>query len=254
LNACNADKAYLADALFQDVRFVGCTAHHAYIGGAIFVNCDLQPFIEARTLLDGGRLTHVDWQAVLQSLAHTGLERFLLERHMPDVVVTYTIESARAVDPKLLRRLMQSTFISYGTPDASFARGLRDSLRAKGVITFFFESDAIPGEKLHHVMREGINTYDRVILICSEASLTRPGVRNEIEETLVREARAGGANYLIPVILDDFVFRWRDTVAAALTSRVVADFRKEADGGASMTDDERWERNVMRLLQALTRK
>jgi len=51
-----------------------------------------------------------------------------------------------------------------------------------------------------------VNEHDRVILVCSQASLDRPGVLNEITETLQREARDGGAEYLIPITLDDYVF------------------------------------------------
>lgn len=56
-------------------------------------------------------------------------------------------------------------------------------------------------------MREGINKHDRMILICSKHSLDRPGVLNEIEEVLAREAREGGTAYLIRIRLDDYLFR-----------------------------------------------
>jgi len=48
-------------------------------------------------------------------------------------------------------------------------------------------------------MREGVNKFERVIVICSANSLSRRGVLNEIEETLQREARDGGASYLIRI-------------------------------------------------------
>ena len=62
---------------------------------------------------------------------------------------------------------------------------------------FFFAEHAEPGEKLHRTMRKGVNEHDRLILICSMASLDRKGVLNELEEILTREARDGGASYLI---------------------------------------------------------
>lgn len=123
----------------------------------------------------------------------------------------------------------QSVFISYGGPDGSFAEYLRDELKRNGISAFVFTKDAEPGAKLHRIMRDGVNQFDRVILVCSERSLNRPGVLNEIEETLQREAREGGRSILIPLSLDDYVFGdWapeRPDIALAVRDRVVADFR-----------------------------
>lgn len=148
-------------------------------------------------------------------------------------------------DVPTLNEAMRSTFISYGAPDAHFARVLCDALELKGVRTFFFEYNAIPGERLHAMMRRGVNDHDRVVLVCSEASLKRPGVKNEIEETLAREARDGGASYLIPITLDNFVFEWRDALGQVLRDRVVADFR------GAVESKRRFESAVATLLRAL---
>ena len=81
---------------------------------------------------------------------------------------------------------LESVFISYGSPDVSFAKRLANALRDNGVRVFFSQRMQRPGQKLHHVMRDGINQYDRMILVCSRASLNREGVTNEIEEALSR--------------------------------------------------------------------
>lgn len=122
-----------------------------------------------------------------------------------------------------------SIFISYGTPDAPFARRLNRELMRLGFPTFFFERDAQAGVRLHHLMRQAANEHDFVILICSRASLDRPGVINEIEEVLAREAREGASSILIPIRLDDYVLtQWAPAhpgLAQAIRDRVVADFR-----------------------------
>ncbi|MEM8783701.1 MAG: toll/interleukin-1 receptor domain-containing protein [Planctomycetota bacterium] len=121
-----------------------------------------------------------------------------------------------------------SCFISYGSPDEKFASKLFASLQKRGIRAFFFPEHATPGKKLHRVMRSGVNEYDRIILICSEASLNRPGLLNELTETLQREAREGGKEYLIPIRLDDYVFDgWNPSdkgLAQSVRDRVVVDF------------------------------
>ncbi|MEM9759817.1 MAG: toll/interleukin-1 receptor domain-containing protein [Pseudomonadota bacterium] len=145
--------------------------------------------------------------------------------------------------------MAKSIFISYGGPDENFARQLNSKLTKIGIRTFFFPEDAVPGEKLHHVMRRGINDFDKVILICSKDSLDRPGLKNELEETLQREAREGGEQILIPITLDDYIFEgWfpeEVTLKYALTDRVIADFKN------SSFDILKYEKSFKKLIRAL---
>ena len=127
-----------------------------------------------------------------------------------------------------------SVFVSYGGPDEAFAKKLDAELRERGVKrTFLFCRDAIPGKRLHRVMKEAVNEHDRVVLICSRDSLDRPGVLNEIEEAFQREAREGGSTILIPVTLDDYLFtEWapeRRDLVDAIRDRVVANFTSRED-------------------------
>jgi len=123
-------------------------------------------------------------------------------------------------------KIHKTVFISFGGPDESAAQKINNALKSKGVKTWFFPDDANPGAKLHRVMHDGVNEYDRVLLLCSKDSLGRPGVLNEIERVLEREARDGGADILIPVSLDDFVYSdWapsRPDISSQIRSRVIA--------------------------------
>lgn len=127
---------------------------------------------------------------------------------------------------------MATAFISYGGPDETFAAALNKELKKAGIETFFFPEDARPGDKLHHMMRDGINTFDKVIFICSQNSLTRNGVINELEETLQREAREGGREILIPISIDNYVHdAWqpaRPGLKLTVLDRVIGDFRRAA--------------------------
>jgi len=149
------------------------------------------------------------------------------------------------------RRAYPSVFISYGGGDEPTAARLSGVLEAAGVDTFFFPASGTIGERLHRVMRVNVTDYDRVLLVCSKRSLDRPGVLNEIEECLVREAREGGSEILIPIRLDDYVFDgWspdRSDLADAVKARVIGDFR------TATTDPFAFRAAVDRLLQALAR-
>lgn len=222
---CDLAGVWLGDTHLHEASFVRCDLTDCFVGGAVLADSDISDLADATGLRFGNSPAIVDWRTICRSLRTPNLERFLFQCGVPPVVITYLLECAQELDPRFLMNLLQSTFISYGSPDEAFAARLRDQLHRNGVKTFFFQTDAIPGQKLHEVMREGINSHDRVILICSRASLTRSGVRNEIQETLAREARDGGASYLIPITIDNFIFEWTDPIAVPIRDRVVADFR-----------------------------
>lgn len=219
--------------------------------GCILTGVDLTPLCDARNVHHSFPST-IDWQSVALSLRAPGLKAFLVASGMPPIVAEYMIETAHAVQGSGLFSMMQSTFISYGSPDEKFASKLYEALQRNGVTTFFFPVHAVPGKKLHRTMRQGVNQYDRVILICSKASLERPGVLNEIEETLARESRDGGAEYLIPIRLDNYLFDgWNPPhpdVAQAIKDRVVVDFR------GTKTSQAKFDAQLMRLLDALKKK
>jgi hypothetical protein len=170
---------------------------------------------------------------------------------MTDYQADILIDYAKSANGSIFT-MMRSTFISYGAPDEPFAKKLYEALHMNGVTTFLFSQHAEPGEKLHRMMRKGVNEYDRVVLICSKASLDRKGVLNELEETLAREARDGGETYLIPIRLDDYVFTgWkpqREDIAQAVRDRVVADFE-----GADK-DEAKFDAALSRLLRAFRKK
>ena len=122
--------------------------------------------------------------------------------------------------------MYKTLFISYGGSDKENAIKIKNSLKSKGIKTWFFPDDALPGDKLHRVMHDGVNNHDRVLLICSEQSLSRTGVLNEIERVLEREANEGGQDILIPITIDSYVYRdWaseRKDIASQIRNRVIS--------------------------------
>jgi hypothetical protein len=143
-------------------------------------------------------------------------------------------------------KMHKTLFISYGGPDENIVKQINSKIKSAGVTTWFFPVDAQPGHKLHRVMHDGVNKHDKVLLICSKNSLSRPGVLNEIERVLEREAKEGGSEILIPVTLDDFVYSdWAPTrtdVASQVRARVISKIE---------TGDKEFDQSIEKIVKAL---
>jgi len=248
LSGENLSGENLSNALLRGVPLIGANLSGARIGYTVLADVDLAPLCETDPPVVHEAESRVDYKAIVRSLLTPCLEDFLVRTGMPAIFAQYNIECAKAVSGRIFD-MMRSTFISYGSPDETFAKKLYESLHKNGVRVFLFSEHAEPGERLHRMMRKGVNEHDRVVLVCSRASLDRKGVMNEIEETLAREAREGGETFLIPIRLDEYVFNgWKpkqEDIAQAVRDRVVADFE-----GAD-TDPAKFDAALSKLLRAL---
>jgi hypothetical protein len=253
LARANLAGAKLYDANLARANLDGACLDGAHFGGAklagtYLANTDISPMCDADPPVVHLGSSIIDHGSIILSASSPHLKDFLVRAGMPAMFAEYNIDCAKALRGSVFD-MMRSTFISYGGPDAAFARKLYEALHSNGVTTFLYEEHAIPGEKIHRTMRNGVNEHDRVVLICSKASLVRPGVLAEIEHVLEREARDGGETYLIPIRLDDYVLReWkpkREDLAQAVRDREVANFE-----GAD-TDPVKFEKALGRLLRAL---
>ena len=75
-----------------------------------------------------------------------------------------------------------------------------------------------------------VQVFDRLIVVCSEASLKSGPVIREIERALQREDRlvAEGKTpeVLFPIRLDDFIISWEHPRQADVVGKNVGDFRE----------------------------
>ncbi len=265
-NLCRAD---LVEASFGEADLYGADFGGAYLGFVNMVDTEIGDanfggVQLAGTFLHGVDLTslcdadppvvhsgpsYIDHRSVVLSLRSRKLKEFLQRTGMPEVFVEYMVECAKAMDGSLIKKLLQSTFISYGGPDEPLARRLYEALHRNGVTTFFFPEHAKPGQRIGRVVRENVESYDRILLLCSRASLGRPGVLYEIEETFERERRGGAAEYLIPIELDDCLREngavLRKDLVRVLRDRVCADFR------GAQEDEEVFQAGLRKLIAAL---
>lgn len=233
---------------FSHVDFEGARMTGVQLDGTIFYDADI------RALCSAKRVSHlspscVDARTIMRSYSHPRLPEFLAACGTPDIFATYMVDCARAIGEPLLHKMMQSTFISYGAPDEKFARKIYEALRSSGVTVFFFPESASPGMRVAPHIFDQIQQHDRILLVCSKNSLSRPGLLNEVRETLDREAREGGASYLLPIMLDDYVLRgWRQIeprLAECVSRRVIADFR------GTRNDRVAFNRAMNRIVDAL---
>jgi hypothetical protein len=81
-----------------------------------------------------------------------------------------------------------SCFISYNHTDKSFARRLHDQLQGRGIRCWLDEHQMHPGDDIYEEIDRGIRFWDKVLLCCSQASLTSWWVDNEIKRPSRRSA------------------------------------------------------------------
>lgn len=97
-----------------------------------------------------------------------------------------------------------SCFLSYARADCDFAKHLSDNLRQAGITCWQDIHDMRAGDFWREQIYDAIEKHDKLVLICSRASLERPAVVEEIQEAIARE-RQTGTQKLFPIRIDDFI-------------------------------------------------
>ncbi len=125
----------------------------------------------------------------------------------------------------------QSCFLSHSTKDATFCKRLYRDLKARGVACWYFPETAAWGQSVWGEIGRGIQMYDRLLVVCSEHSLTSGPVLRELERALQREddeRRQTGVDHQIvfPITLDSYLFdNWQHPRRADLLAKVIGDFQ-----------------------------
>lgn len=145
-----------------------------------------------------------------------------------------------------------SCFISYSHADKAFARKLHDALQSKGIRCWLDEHQLLPGDDIYHEVDRGIRLWDKMLLCCSEHSLTSWWVDNEVgtafekEQQLMKD-RGSKVQVLVPLNLDGYLFsdKWKTGYQAQIRRRLAADFTE------SGSDSAKFDAEVERLIRAL---
>jgi uncharacterized protein YjbI with pentapeptide repeats len=251
LEGANLAGADLGRAIFTDASLLDANLAGANLVGADLstANLDNADFSAAR--FGWTRLADLDLSVArgLESARHLGPssvgmdtifrcgtkvpENFLQGLGIPDIFLTYMAS--------LLGQAFEyfSCAVRSSPADGRFAERLFADLRAKGVRTWYRpdEGDAEP-ERGFEIDRS-IKVFDRLVLVCSEASLKSERILMDLEQALDREEDRG-STIVFAVRIDDYVLDgWQHERKAALLDRPIPDF---AD----------WEHSADRYDSALT--
>ena len=145
-----------------------------------------------------------------------------------------------------------SCFISYSHADRKFARKLNETLQKRGIRCWLDEKQLLPGDDIYKGVERGIRMWDKVLLCCSENSLTSWWVDNEIKAAFEKEQqlskeRGSEVQVLTPLTLDGYLFSdgWKSGYGAKIRARMAADF------GDWETADGKLEEQMEKVIRSL---
>jgi hypothetical protein len=252
LTAAYLSGAYLTDAdlrranlITADLTAAQLTAAYlsdAYLGwadlsGAYLIGADLSGADLSEAIVAWSTFADIDLSVVkgLDTVRHFGPSTVGIDTiyrskgNIPDIFLrgagvpdTFITRMASLVEQA---SQFYSCFISHSSEDERFCERLYANVRAKGVRAWYFPKDAEWGKTVWGEIDRSIESYDKVVVVCSKNSLQSGPVLREIERTLNREDREG-KNILFPIRIDDYIFDcWEHPRKDDVVSKVVGDFR-----------------------------
>jgi uncharacterized protein YjbI with pentapeptide repeats len=244
LNMADLQLADLTGALLYGSDLNKTNLSWTKIGNTVFVNIDLSQAVGLDNVTHKGP-SSIGIDTIYVSEGHIP-EVFLRGCGAPEKFITY-MKSLTMVPLDFY-----SCFISYSHKDKSFARRLHDQLQARGIRCWLDEHQMLPGDDIYEQVDRGIKLWDKVLLCCSEHSLTSWWVDNEVSTALEKEQQlqkelGKPVLAIIPLNLDGYLFDEKCAYpkAAQLRKRLAADFT-----GWEM-DNAKFEEQFERVVKAL---
>jgi hypothetical protein len=248
LNSADLTNANLTGANLRLAVLFSCTLSGAKFTGARFGltsigGCDLTPCIglEAAVHDDPSSIgidTLVESFRTAGNCLTSDLEVFFRNAGVANEILLAL--------PQIIAEVKYSScFVCYGEPDLDFATKLAKDLKARGVSCWLYAMDATPGERTWPEISRERREAEKMIVLCSAATLVRDGALKEIEEQIDEDP-----NKMIPVSLDDIwkeegfaVKRGKQDLKPFLLDKNYADF----------SDSSKYNQSLNKLLNGLKR-
>lgn len=239
---------------------------HAQLAGATFgqtmvSNCDLS-LVMGLELVNHIAPSSIGLDTMARSRGNIP-KSFMRDAGIPEAAIAYL--------PSMFAEPIQfyTCFISYSSRDQALADRLYTDLRAKDVRCWYYPVDAAWGRRVREDIEGAIGIFDKLIVICSESSLTSPAVLEEVERALHKENTLARENahrmqqattndeqpqlkdqdVLFPIRIDNYIFdRWQHQLKSNVITRNIGDFVGWEDDAQKYTD------SLHRLIQALDPK
>ena len=228
----------LNDATLFTTDLLDTDLNGAKIGWTIFADCDLGRVGGLESVNHQGP-SEIGIGTIFRSAGHIP-EIFLRNAGVPEIFITFSKSLVgKTID-------FYSCFISFTEEDDLFAERLYNDLQAAGVRCWRWKEDAKWGRTLMRSIDEAVRVYNKLVVICSEASLKSPAVIREIERALQKEdylTRQGKDDeVLFPIRLDDYIFTgWNHHRKADVTAKNIGDFRQ-------WKEPEHYRKSLQRLI------
>jgi hypothetical protein len=125
-----------------------------------------------------------------------------------------------------------SCFISCSSSDREFAERLHGDLRATGIPCWIYFEDLGTGEDQWGAIYTAFMGHDKLLLICSVASVESGWVEDEVAAAFA-EGHKRGETVLFPIRIDDVVLETEEPWAARIRNRLhIGDFTQWRDRNA----------------------
>ncbi len=234
LRAANLTNAILTEASLKD----------AHCGGTVFANVDLSTVKDLESIRHGGP-SYISVDTLYRSRGQIP-EVFLRGCGVAPEFIEYTrgLFGEKATQ-------FYNCYISYSPRDQDFALRIHHRLYNETINCWLNSHDLKAGKLLAETIAPEIHSRQKLIVCCSEESLTSQWVDREVnsalqEEEAILQQTGQQVSLLLPLDLDGYVFSpdCRSLSAPRLRDRLTADFTDRHDHAV-------FDREVEKVIRAL---